>query len=509
VRESFVRNESVFICVPTEDDVLRIETILGHGIENYTFAFHSSIAKKCTIERWTNAQKEAHAILVIGTVQYLGLPRYFKTIILDEEHSQSWKMMVRPLFDLRIFVEAYAHSCGSTLIVGAPILRAETQERIANGAIGEFDRISMHAREETRTILVDPRLEEKSIRENTGRREMILATEELREMLTEASLNNTHTLLLSARKGLSPVTVCGDCGTLVRCPECDTPLVIHRKQLAGITTQNEFDASNIFICHGCGFMRVPENNVHETCPNCGGWKLQGMGIGIDRIDDEVAKLFPETPRFILDSERAKTRSQAKKIIEQFEKSRGGVLIATPMALPLLKKIENAAIVSIDSLFAIPNIRMSERIFALVLVLREKTTEKLLVQTRADDTSIFDQALHGNLAEFSENELALRKSFSYPPFGTIIKITLRGKKEDVAGEMERLKIFLNDYAPIVPGAIAREPARHSLSLKGSSRAMAGGLLMGQALSHLEYDRKDSMTLLGRSILWEKGSLFVLP
>lgn len=449
VRESFVRNDSVFVCVPTEEDVTRISGELGRGIEDYTFAFHGSVSKKKVIERWRVADTKTHAILVVGTAQYLTLPRHFKTIVLDEEQSHAWKMQNRPLLDLRIFVEEYARKSKSTLIIGASILRAETSKSIQSGEIGEFGRVALRAHSETRTLLIDPRQEEKELRERTGRREMALITHGVSELLQKCQERGENILLLTARKGLAPVTTCGDCGALIRCPECDTPLVIHRKETGG-------QLSQVFICHGCGFMRAPENNVHETCPKCHGWRLQGVGIGINLVDDEVAKLFPDTPRFILDSDHAKTRTQAKKIIAQFEKSQGSILIATQMAVPLLTHVANTAIVSIDSLFAIPDIRMSERIFSLILTLREKTTDTLLIQTRADDTSIFEQALSGNLNEFTKNELSMRKAFSYPPYGTIIKITLRGKKDEILTEMSNLKTFLTDYSPIIPGNIAREP-----------------------------------------------------
>lgn len=445
VRESFVKDESVFVCVPTEDDVMRVSLELGRGIEDYTFAFHSSVTKKRTLENWQKVSQEKHAVLIVGTAQYLALPRHFKTIVLDEEQSHAWKMMARPLLDLRVFVEEYARESKSVFIIGAPILRAETHERIKSGDVGEFGRIALRAHEETIATLVDPRKEEKEVRENTGRRGMILLTKELQELIIGAGEKGENTLLLTARKGLAPVTTCGDCGTLITCPECETPLVIHKKV-----------DGHVYICHGCGLMRVPENNVHETCPRCHGWKLQGVGIGIDLVDNEIAKLFPERPKFVLDSEHAKTRAQAKKIIAQFEKSKGGILIATQMAVPLLTSVDNTAIVSIDSLFAIPDIRMSERIFALILALREKTKGSLLIQTRTDDTSIFGQALTGNLIEFTQNELAIRKAFSYPPFGTIIKITLRGKRDEVLSEMTNLKTFLADYSPIVPGNMAKEP-----------------------------------------------------
>lgn len=448
-RESFVRHESVFICLPTEDDVERVASELGRGIEDYTFVFHSSISKKRILECWQRAISEKHAILLVGTAQYLGIPRHFKTIVLDEEHSHAWKTMSRPLLDLRVFVENYARANKSTLIVGSALLRAETHARITDGTIGEFGRIITHTLGNAKAVIIDPRIEEKDVRDSTGKRDMVVISKELKEILAVAHEQKEHALLLAARKGLSPITSCGDCGTLVRCPECDTPLVIHKKDSGE-------NAKRIFICHGCGLTRVPEDNADEICPKCGSWRLQGVGIGIGRIEEEISALFPDTPLFILDGDRAKTRTQAKKIIAQFEKSAGAILIATPMAIPLLGVVEHTAIISIDSLFAIPDIRMSERIFALVLALREKTTKTLLIQTRADDTTIFEQALAGDLTQFTENELALRKAFFYPPYGTIIKITLRGRRADIASEMENLKTFLVDYAPIVPGTMAKEP-----------------------------------------------------
>lgn len=449
VRESFARNESVFICLPSEDDVERTSKELSRGIENYTFVFHSGVTKKRIQERWGAAAKEQHAILAIGTAQYIGLQRYFKTIVLDEEHSRGWKTVVRPLLDLRLFVERYAMENKSTFIIGSPLLRAETCERIQKGAIEEFGRIALRTLSDVKAEIVDPRVEEKKIRENTGKRELVVLSSQTRALIEDAKARREHVFLLASRKGLSPVTSCGDCGALVRCPQCANPLVVH-------TRESSEAKSQLYICHACGFMREPENNMHETCPNCKGWKLQGIGIGIDRIEQEVRSLSPDIPLYILDGDHAKTRAQAKKIITQFEKSQYGILIATPMAVPLLGNVDNTAIISIDSLFAIPDIRMSERIFALILALREKTTNKFLIQTRTDDTTIFDQAIRGDLATFSENELSLRRAFSYPPYGTIIKITLREKRAGIANEMERLKTFLNDYSPIVSGAMTREP-----------------------------------------------------
>lgn len=480
VRESFVRNESIFICLPTEDDVLRVGNMLGRGITEYTFTFHGSLTKKRTLERWEAVINEKHAVLVVGTAQYLGIPRYFKTIVLDEEHSRAWKTISRPLLDLHIFAESYARACGSKFILGAPLLRAETHERIREGKIEEFGRIAARTYSAIKTSIIDPRIEEKAIHEQTGKSTMVLFSSELHSLIEHALQAKESVLLITARKGLSPVTTCGDCGTIIRCPLCETPLVIHKRKSGQ-------DEEHVYVCHACGFMRSPENNVHETCPQCGGWKLQGVGIGIDRVEVEIKKHFHKVPHFVLDGDHVKTRAQAKKLITQFQNTPGSILVATPMAIPLLGEVAHTAIVSIDALFAIPDIRMPERIFALILALREKTTISLLAQTRADDTTIFAQALNGDLSQFINNELVMRKAFFYPPFGTIIKITLRGKRTDVAAEMERLKVFLGNYSPIVSGSISKEPKnifRIHLILKLSESAWPDHELLAKlrALPH---------------------------
>ncbi len=447
VRESFARHESVFICLPTEDDALRVSEELKRGIEDYTFIFHSTLTKKRLLERWQGALDSEHAILVIGTPQYLSLPRYFKTIIIDEEHAKSWKTMMRPLVDFRVFAESYAQNAGSSLVFGAPILRTEIHKRIAEHQIEEFGRIQSHTYKDIITEILDPRIEEKEIKERTGRRTIQILSEKIRALIESAQERKENVVLISARKGLSPITACGDCGTLVRCPSCDTPLVIHKKE-----------DSRIFSCHSCGYMRIPEDGTHESCTNCGGWRLDALGIGIGRIEEELTLLFPDVRQFVFDGDRVKTRAQAHKLVAQFEKHIGAILVATPMAIPYLTATNHTAIISIDSLFAIPDFRMNERIFALILALREKTSQTFLVQTRTDDQTLLEQALSGNLSAFTENELALRKAFSYPPYGTIIKITLRGVKTEIQEEMARLKNFLAEYSPIVPNTMSRSTSK---------------------------------------------------
>lgn len=454
IRESFAQNKSVFICLPTELDVERVSKTISRGIEDYVYELSKSTSKKKLLSAWEKIHREPHAIVVIATAQYLSINRHFSTIIIDEEHTRAWNTIVEPHIDLRLFIESFARESKSSLLLGAPILRAETHARIEDGTIQEFGRLFTRARLPDRvipleTILLDPRADERDEKERTRRRSAFkMFSKQTESLMRDAQEAKESVFLLASRKGLSPTTICGDCGTTIKCPACESALVIHKKT----------DGTNIFSCHACGMIRMPEDGDHEVCPNCKGWRLEGLGIGVQKIEEAVRAVSPNTPIFTFDGDSVKTQAQAKKLIAQFEKAReerlAPVLIGTPMAIPYLGEADHTIIVSIDSLFAIPDIRMNERIFALILALREKSAHTLTVQTRMDDTHLFIQALEGELSEFTKEELSLRKAFSYSPYGTIIKITIRNKKELVQKEITNIQEFLKPYNPITPPTMSK-------------------------------------------------------
>ena len=314
VREAFAHRQSIFICLPQELDVERVTRELSRGIEDYTLTFSSSMTKKKILVNWERVGEEKHPILVIGTPQYLCAPRLFDTIIIDEEHSRSWKTLMRPTVDLRVFTEAYAQEIHATVVIGAPILRPETQRRIADGEVRPFERLATHAHRELlehhlHTEIINPKVEEKALREQTGQRTFRIISNAVRDLILAADQKKESVLLITARKGLSPIIRCGDCGTIVCCPECETPLVLHGQK----------NDARIFSCHACGYIRAQTQNSFEKCNACDGWKLESMGIGTERIIEEIESVLPGKPILLFDGDVIKTATQAKKRIAQFTK----------------------------------------------------------------------------------------------------------------------------------------------------------------------------------------------
>lgn len=145
------------------------------------------------------------------------------------------------------------------------------------------------------------------------------------------------------------------------------------------------------------------------------------------------------------------------------------MIGTEMALSYLNEdIENIAVVSIDSYFSIPDFQINEKIFHILLTLREKSQKNLIFQTRQENPKIFDYALRGNLMDFYRDEIEERKEIGFPPFTTYIKISLEGEKTHIKKEMEKTVEYLKPFEMLVfdafnPGSKSKYTVHGLISL----------------------------------------------
>ncbi len=248
--------------------------------------------------------------------------------------------------------------------------------------------------------------------------------------IKESVENNEHMFLFSARRGLSPSTVCSDCENVVKCNTCSSHIVLHK-------TSGE----NFFLCHRCGERR----SAKEVCVNCGGWRLTTLGIGSEFVEERLTELFPDVKIFRIDADTTGTHNKALKIAENFYNSSRSILIGTEMSLLYLTdKIENSAVVSMDTFFSIPDYRINERVLNIILKIRAVTSKSLILQTRDFGQKVFEYAARGNLIDFYKEEIDDRKMFSYPPFSTLIKISVSGTKSELATLIEGLQKTIEPY-----------------------------------------------------------------
>lgn len=442
IREEFAKKSSVFICFPTIQDIENVYKNFEKGIKEYTFVLHGNLPKKELAKRWKTIIEEEHPVLILATSSFICLPRNdVSTIIVEKESSRAYKGLEKPYADARKFVEIYAEEIGAKLILGDICLRTETIWRFQKKELLEYTSVKFHSLSTCESEIVDARSPE----DNAGQKKFAILSQELKNLIKETRDDNGQLFILSGRRGLSPITVCGDCGTTIKCKNCSAPLVLHK-----------YGDKNVFACHKCGAKRILDKNQHELCKNCGGWRLNSLGSGIDSIEEEITKEFAGIKVLRIDSDTTKTASKAIKTIDDFYNSHGCVLIGTEMAIPFLhKKIQSSAVVSMDSLFTVPDFRMNEKMFSMMISLRSKTMKKFLIQTRETDRKIFENVSRGDIINFYRDEIAEREVYGYPPYKTLIKIMRYGERDRVEQDMKKLEGYLSDFEPSIYPAFIEE------------------------------------------------------
>lgn len=439
IREAFAKKESVFICVPTRYDIEQFKIELTKGIGQYVFSFHSDFNKKTLINTYNSCINESHPILIIGTGMFLSIPRNdIKTIIIEHENSDAYKQFNRPYIDIRTFAEILSSVEKVKLIFGDTLLRPDTLYRHDIGELGEVASPLFRLPQVERQIVVDMKKEI----DDKGSKSFTVLSETTNKMISYAIEHNESVLLFTVRKGLAGVTVCHDCGYTLLCPNCSNPVVLYGSKQRNAT---KIINSRIFMCNKCGKKETTE----VRCKECQSWNLTPLGIGTDRVYEEVKSLYPKAKVIQIDKEAINSNKEAKEKMAEFYKNPGSILIGTEMVFSYINtEVVHSAIISLDGLLSIPSFNITQKILHIVEKLHEITKRNLIIQTRIPENPILEHILNGNVLPLYREDLNERKQFGYPPFKKLIKITFGGtslETEKARGEIDTL---LGGYEPQV-------------------------------------------------------------
>lgn len=440
VRETFARNGSTLLVVPTTSEAEQLYAELSKGIESYTFLLTGALTKKALAERWKKSLEEQHVVLIIATPGCVSIPRHdLVTIIIEREQSSLYRLIGRPNLDVRVLLDHLARELSVRLVRGDLPISIETAYQLRRGTYVLHTKSPSRITFENRTALIDMRTKHGAAQLKTFR----IFSDELIDTTRDVLTNGGSVFLFATRRGLAPTTVCQDCGASVSCQDCGASVSLHAAR-----------GHNVFLCHSCGASR----DAHECCTSCKSWRLIALGVGIERVLEETQKIFPDTPLFRIDRDTAQTKTKAESIAQSFQATPGSILIGTEMALSYLTSpVDFTAVVSIDSLFSLPVWNMYEKVFSLLMRLRERTTKLLLVQTRRMQARVLEHALTADVSSFFAEELADRKEFYYPPFSILIKITAGGSsRPEVEKNIALAQSVLQEFGFVTLPHLARTP-----------------------------------------------------
>lgn len=427
IRASFANKKSIHIVMPTMHDIKEFEKNLQKGIENFTFAIHGGISPKKILKQIEEILNTDHPILIIGTAQYLSIPRSdVGTIIIEKESSNAYKTTFKPFFDLRVFAEIYASKIQARIIFADTFLRFETIARRELENMNELEPLSFRINFNGNIKILE-RKKDNTQKEVSSKKWRILSEDSIREIEQTLS-QNKNVFVFSLRKGLATYTVCRNCQTEVNCDECHSPLVLY----TSLKSQKR-----IFSCNKCKV----EKNPLMTCSYCDSWDLTPLGIGTDTVVEELKSIFPESKILKLDKENAKTNAGADKIAKEFENHKGAILVGTEMALFYFKeKVDLSLIASFDGLWTIPHFKINEKILQIITSMLQVTDNKFIIETKNPKETLLQSVSNTNLLSYIREELTDRKILEYPPYKRFIKISYTGDKEETI----KVKNFLGEY-----------------------------------------------------------------
>jgi primosomal protein N' (replication factor Y) len=255
------------------------------------------------------------------------------------------------------------------------------------------------------------------VKEDVGEKKVpySLFAPNLINLIKETRKKKRHVFIFSARRGIAPIVACQDCGYIFRSPESGAPYSLLRTTKHGIEER-------WFICSTSG-ERI---RAADTCTQCGSWKLRERGIGIQFVHDELRKIAKDTSIVLFDHTTATTYKKALFLRDTFYETKGAIMLGTYMAIPYLTRdIDDALVVSMDALLTTPTWRLEEENLALLLRLRERTKNTVYIQSRTKEHELITYAKYAEVERFYTDEIALRKSFNYPPFARFIHLTWQG------------------------------------------------------------------------------------
>ncbi len=424
--EALSKGRTVLILVPEISLTPQMISQFRGRFWNKFVLLHSSLSPRERNDGWWRVKnKEARVVLgarsaVFAPLDNIGL------IIMDEEHENTYKQSESPRYLTRDVARWRARYHNALFLMGSatPSLKTykEVQEKKVQ-LIKLSERIS--GRPLPSIQVVDMRREFRHKNRSIFSRAMVKAMKE--------SLSRKEQLILFLnRRGFAGFQLCRVCGLVMKCPYCDISLTYHA-------------VPEHLQCHHCAFKRPPPNK----CPQCQSAYLRNFGLGTQRVENEIKKLFPEEKIIRMDSDTTSEKGVHARVWKDFQENKASILIGTQMVAKGLDfpGVTLVGVISADVSLHLPDFRAGERTFQLLTQVAGRTGRgdkkgKVFIQTYTPWHYSIRAASEQNYDGFIQEEIKRRHELLYPPFSQLILLECSSTREKTAEEAsESLKKIL--------------------------------------------------------------------
>lgn len=428
----------------------------GHFHEQ-TRVIHSQLTLRQKEEAWLSIHN-GNTRIIIGSRSALFAPfQDLGIIIIDEEHDHSYKQDQAPRYHAVTIAQKMAYMLDIKVLMGSATPSMESYYYAKKGI---YELMTLNERPQKNGMLPNTKIVD--LRRELQKKNFSIFSLNLQDKITEKINNKEQCMLFLNRRGAASAVICRVCGYVQNCDSCEIPMTYHKK----FTVEGGTFNVERLICHHCGKIE----KVPHTCPNCKSAYIKYIGLGTQRVEDELNKMYPNAKIIRADRDTTQKRDQFKKIYETFKNGKADILVGTQMiAIGLhLPKINLVGIVLADMGLTLPNFRASEQTFQLITQVagrsgREQSGDAI-IQTYLPNHYAIQAASRHDYTGFYEQEIKIRKELLQPPFSKLIKLTIKDKNsqkcihqtEKIANILEKLntshfseKFEINYYPALIP------------------------------------------------------------
>lgn len=417
IRKAIEEHKQVLYLLPeialTVQIMERLHRVFGDRLGIY----HSKYSDAERVEIWQKQLSDHPYDVILGARSAVFLPfKNLGLVIIDEEHETSFKQQdPAPRYHARSAAIVLAKMYGAKTLLGTA---TPSMESYYNAQQGKYGLVELKTRYKGIQLPEIQVVDVKDLR----RRKMMSGpfSPQLLAAVREALKNGQQAILFQNRRGFAPMVECKVCGWVPKCKNCDVSLTLHK-------------SINLLTCHYCGYTYP----VPTECPNCGSTEIMGRGFGTEKIEDQIAEIFPEAKIARMDLDTTRTRNAYERLIADFSEGRTNLLIGTQMVSKGLDfdKVSVVGILNADSMLNYPDFRAYEHAFMMMAQVSGRAGRKgkrglVILQTKNPTLPVIGQVVHNDYEGLYQDILEERRTFHYPPFFHLINVYVKHKYDKV-------------------------------------------------------------------------------
>ena len=411
IEETLRRGRSAMLLVPeialTPQMMQRFSAQFGPDV----VMLHSALPLTERYDQWKRIRRgEVRVVLGTRSAVFAPLPD-LGLIILDEEQEGSYQSENPPRYHARDIAQFRCAQRDALVLLGSATPTVETAYYAKRGRYQVF---SLHKRFNDLPL---PEVLIADMKDELRQGNDTSIGSALRSELEKNIARGEQSILFLNRRGSARMLLCGECGYVPECPRCSVPMTYH-------------SANERLMCHYCGHSEA----VMERCSECGGL-LKRVGSGTQKVEQELAALFPNTPVLRMDADTVAAAHGHEALLKEFTQKNIPILLGTQMVAKGLD-FENVTLVGVldaDLSLYVQNYHAAERTYSLLAQVvgragRGERVGRAVIQTYHPENEVIQAAAKQDYEAFYQNELRLRRLRRYPPFADLFTLTVSGSEE---------------------------------------------------------------------------------